>query len=108
MVKKVIIWLDDIRPLPSYYNLPSDIPIVCRSVNEAITTIQHYEKMGYTEFLLNLDHDLGDYYVDGEDGIKLIHWMIETGRNNIHYTVFLHTMNPVGRDNMQALIDRYW
>lgn len=108
MNKKVIIWLDDIRPLPSYYTIPSDIPVVCKSVNQAIKAIQQYENYGYSNFVLNLDHDLGDYYNDGGDGIKLIHWLIETGRNNYNYTVFLHTMNPVGHEDMQALIDRYW
>ena len=54
---------------------------------------------------LDLDHDLGDYAKDGGDGIELVKWLIETER---FYPISLHTMNPVGRDNMLALIDRYW
>jgi hypothetical protein len=54
---------------------------------------------------LDLDHDLGDYANDGGDAICLVHWLAE---NEIFPTVKLHTMNPVGRENMQALINRYW
>ena len=39
------------------------------------------------------------------DGIKLLDWLAERGTA---YSVKLHTMNPVGRENMQSLIDRYW
>ena len=55
--------------------------------------------------VIDCDHDLGDYYPDGGDGIKLIDWLAERGT---YYPIRLHTMNPVGRDNMQRTIDRYW
>lgn len=91
------IWLDDIRPAPSGY-----YPV--RSVNEAKKAIVRAEQEGVA-ILLDLDHDLGDYAADGGDGIELVKWLAETNR---HYVVNLHTMNPVGRQNMQAIIDRYW
>ena len=55
--------------------------------------------------LINCDHDLGDYAYDGGDGIKLLDWLLERGTL---YPIRLHTMNPVGRDNMQRMIDKYW
>ena len=91
------LWLDDLRPAP--------VGVVhCRSVNEAIRQILLYEKTEPIE-LLDGDHDLGDYAWDGGDGIKLIDWLVARGT---YYPVRLHTMNPVGRDNMQRTIDRYW
>ena len=89
------IWMDDLRPAPNGF-------IWCRSVNEAkqtiIAAVEPIE-------LIDCDHDLGDYASDGGDGIKLLDWLAETGQ---HYPVRLHTMNPVGRENMQRLIERYW
>lgn len=44
-------------------------------------------------------------FFDGGDGIKLLDYLAETEQ---YYPVKLHTMNPVGRENMQRLINRYW
>lgn len=95
---KVKIWLDDVRPAPTGYNW-------CKSVNETIKYIEDCEENGLTIELLDLDHDLGEYAIDGGDGIKLVDWLAETNR---FYKINLHTMNPVGRENMQREIDRYW
>ena len=92
------LWLDDIRPAPDGFFL-------AQSVNEAKYAIEKAERLGETKFMLDLDHDLGDYTKDGGDGIELVKWLAETNR---HYEIKLHTMNPVGRQNMQAIIDRYW
>ena len=92
------IWLDDIRPAPNGY-------VWVKSVNQAKRMIIAAE-MSYEEiFELNLDHDLGDYAGDGGDAICLVRWLAETER---YYFIKLHTQNVVGRENMQALIDRYW
>ena len=100
---KFYIWLDDIRDSPYTKNT-----LHTHSVNETINVIISKEKEGYNEFELNLDHDLGDYYKDGGDGYKLILWLIETERNNFNYNIKLHTQNVVGRENMSALVKRYW
>ena len=94
----MLIWLDDVRDAPEGY-------VHVHSVNEAKQLIEDCERKGEKIDLLNLDHDLGDYAPDGGDGIKLVDWLAETGRR---YPIKLHTMNPVGRDNMQRIIDRYW
>ena len=92
------LWLDDERRAPKGH-------IRVYSVNEAKKKILNAEKAKEPIELLDLDHDLGDYAFDGGDGIKLIDWLVETGR---FYPVRLHTMNPVGRKNMQKTIDRFW
>lgn len=96
------IWLDDIRPAPTGY-------IWCKSVNQAINEIETHElmvrKSGHNFYqvdLIDCDHDLGDYASDGGDGIQLLNWLEATNRN---YPIRLHTMNIVGRMNMQAVID---
>lgn len=98
-MKTIKIWLDDIRkpPTKEYWHT--------FSVNETKVLIEFCEKVGEVGFELDLDHDLGDYANDGGDGIELVKWLVETER---FYKIKFHTMNPVGRLNMQALVDRYW
>lgn len=93
---EVRIWLDDIRPAPPGYT-------PCYSVNEAIYTIKVEEELGNKISLLDLDHDLGDFAFDGGDAIKLLDRLEEQGR---YYPIKIHTMNPVGRQNMQVVADR--
>ena len=89
------IWLDDICPSPKGY-------MWCKSVNQAIQLIQNtIEDIE----VIDCDHDLGDYSSDGGDGIKLLDWFAE---NELYYSIKLHTMNPVGRQNMERTILRYW
>lgn len=92
------IWLDDVREAPEeYYH--------CKSVNEAKKKIIECEQAGTVIDVIDCDHDLGDYAEDGGDGIKLIDWLAE---RKTYYPIVLHTMNPVGRENMQREIERYW
>lgn len=89
------IWLDDIRPAPKGY-------IWCKSVNTAKKVIESSKE---SISVIDCDHDLGDFASDGGDGIKLLDWLAETNR---FYPIHIHTMNPVGRENMLRLIRRYW
>ena len=92
------IWLDDLRPAPEGY-------VVTKSVNEAISVVTGAEEKNIEIELLNIDHDLGDYAVDGGDAIKLLDWLAE---RETFYPIKIHTANPVGRANMERIIDRYW
>ena len=96
--RHIRIWLDDIRPAPEGY-------FHCHSVNEAKAKIRECERKGVVIDSIDCDHDLGDFAADGGDGIKLVDWLAAGKR---FYHVELHTMNPVGRANMQSIIDRYW
>lgn len=98
------LWVDDVRPAPVGYRW-------IRSVNEAIETIQNNEIMSkasggkrfYSIELIDLDHDAGEYASDGGDYINLLNWLEKTGRN---YPIKIHSMNPVGVENMRRIIKR--
>lgn len=100
------IWVDDIRPVPNGAEW-----IWCKSVNEAISEIKEAEYMYHASRqkvfwvieLIDIDHDAGDYKTDGGDYIKLLDWLEETGRN---YPIRIHSMNPVGVQNMRRIIQR--
>ena len=92
------IWVDDLRPVPEGYEW-------AKSVNKAIYLVEKAEAGGEKVELLDLDHDLGDYYSDGGDAIKILDWLAERGT---FYPVRIHTANPVGRENMERMIARYW
>ena len=92
------IWVDDLRPVPPGYT-------GTRSVNETIALIEKCEMENIKIELLDLDHDLGDYAADGGDAIKILDFLAE---RESWYPIRIHTANPVGRANMQRMIDRYW
>ena len=92
------IWLDDLRKAPAGY-------ITARSVNEAKIIIEKAEAESEKIELIDCDHDLGDFANDGGDGICLLDWLLERGTL---YRIVLHTANPVGRENMKRMINRYW
>lgn len=92
------IWVDDLRHVPEGYEW-------AKSVNQAISLVEKAETKGETIEVLDLDHDLGDFYTDGGDAIKILDWLAERGT---FYPVRIHTANPVGRENMERMIARYW
>lgn len=99
------LWIDDVRPAPEGY-------VWIKSVNSAIRFIERCEwdecESGEIIFqnqieLIDIDHDAGDYASNGGDYIKLLDWLEETGRN---YPIHIHSMNPVGVENMRRIIKR--
>lgn len=92
------LWLDDLRPVPYGYE-------GAKSVNEAKKLIQEAEHNGIEIEALDLDHDLGDYADQGGDAIRLLDWLAE---RETFYPVEIHTVNPVGRANMERILARYW
>jgi hypothetical protein len=101
------LWVDDVRQAPEGY-------VWCKSVNDAKDSITLREKWNGLPWpyetgdetirpfeLIDIDHDAGDYAKDGGDYIKLLDWLEETGRN---YPIRIHSMNPVGVENMRAII----
>lgn len=93
------LWLDDIRMMPDTYTHHAI------SVNHAKEIIMEAENKNEEIEIISRDHDLGDYSKDGGDGIKLLDWLVE---RETFYPIKLHTANPVGRANMQRMIDRFW
>ena len=93
------IWLDDTRMMPDTYTHHAI------SVNHAKEIIMEAENKNEEIEIISCDHDLGDYSKDGGDGIKLLDWLVE---RETFYPIKLHTANPVGRANMERIINRYW
>ena len=103
------LWIDDVRPAPEGY-------VWCKTVNQAKESIILREQWKGLPWpfetgdeniqpfeLIDIDHDAGDYVSDGGDYIKLLDWLEETSRN---YPIHIHSMNVVGRMNMEAIIEK--
>ena len=94
------LWIDDVRPAPEGYYW-------CKRVKEAINIIDYYR--GNEEWIdkieiLDMDHDAGkyaEYY--GGDYINILKWM-ECNYPNHTIPIHIHSMNPVGVQNMRAII----
>lgn len=94
------LWIDDSRPAPSEY-------IWVKSVKAAKTAIWQYEhSMIDDNILIDLDHDAGDYASEGGDYIKLLDWLEAKNIVDTGYSFHLHSMNPVGVQNMRAIIKK--
>jgi hypothetical protein len=127
------IWVDDTRPAPKGY-------VRVRSVNEAKlliiafmhlkqnrvlsfqTTLDLFNRMSRNKLkkkdfeptiidVIDLDHDAGDYAINGGDYIKILDWLVEqTVVNKADPTAFplaFHTMNTVGRETFKTVAERY-
>lgn len=97
------LWIDDLRPAPAGYTW-------VKTVNDAkwyIESAEEIEEIFPTSTpvikLIDIDHDAGDFVSNGGDYIKLLDWLEETGRN---YPIRLHSMNPVGVQNMRVIINK--
>ena len=94
------LWVDDVR------KPPSNEWIWVQSVAQAIPTICMYERNMHDDtIIIDLDHDAGDFVKYGGDYIEILNWLecediVDTG-----YFFRLHTMNPVGYQNMKVIID---
>ena len=88
------LWIDDIRTPPEGY-------FWCKTVNKARMVIEEAEAMKIQIELIDTDHDAGEFVNEGGDYIELLNWLERTGRN---YPIRIHSMNPVGVQNMRAII----
>ena len=106
------LWVDDVRPAPEGY-------VWCKSVEEAKRAITQAQSKYVRSCIdgspdhslhidiIDLDHDAGDYASDGGDYIELLNWLewLYDGRGT--GTQFhIHSMNPVGVENMRRIIQR--
>lgn len=88
MKKKIYLYVDDLRDCPEGF-------FIARNIDEVKEYFQNYEIE-----ILSLDHDLGadehgNLLLTGYDLVK---YMCEEGLRADK--IYLHTDNPVGRDNM--------
>lgn len=99
-----ILWLDDIRDPVAHGYLGA---IWVKTADEAI----HHLQVGDVE-MASLDHDLSIDDTIGQPkgektGYDVVLWMEE---NNVwpKHGVRVHSMNPVGRQRMQVVIDKHY
>jgi hypothetical protein len=107
------LWIDDVRPAPEGY-------VWCKSTREALRLIvlEHKNEIE----LIDLDHDAGDFAKDGGDFINILNELERLSRhkniiNGVELHNYwhkrcreiqfkLHSMNPVGVENMRRIIQR--
>ena len=94
------LWIDDIRPAPDGF-------VWCKSVNQAKEMIEYRERINYVYVchtsrgiededeieLIDIDHDAGDYVLDGGDYIKLLDWLDGLVRRNKTKLSYTYTLN---------------
>ena len=90
------LWIDDLRPAPEGY-------IWCKSTNEAIRQIKIARKNNVNIDLIDIDHDAGEYAADGGDYIRVLGYL---EFHLIGIPIRIHSMNPVGVENMRRIIQR--
>lgn len=103
------LFVDDVRDLTWVYpDANPDEWVVCRSVLEAATAIS---RLGWPSFV-SFDHDLGLDVPTGYDLAKiLIELDLDTPSNEDgmpkDFGFAVHSANPVGRANIEAMLTRY-
>ena len=88
------IYLDDARQCPTNFSL-------AKNYDECIYLLENNEIS-----VLSLDHDLGEEKT-GYDVCKQLIEMFLDSPERWPQEIYLHTDNPVGRDNMFQLLDHY-
>lgn len=93
----MFVWLDDLRAPPIGFTW-------IKNVDYLIHSLECWRDVKIPINILSLDHDLGENELTGYDFCK---WLVETGFNDPEIyprTIYLHTANGVGRDNMYQLL----
>ena len=86
-MEKVNVYLDDVREAPEGF-------ILVKSMKELVHLFEEKEVC-----ILSLDHDLGENKPTGYDFVKYF------CLNNLEADyIYLHTSNPVGRENMYKML----
>lgn len=104
------LWIDDVRPAPKGYLWVKTVKdakaIICCFEQGIKDLLDEYnfssaELWDKTIEVIDIDHDAGEF--GPPDYIKILDWLEETGRN---YPIHIHSMNPVGIQNMRAIIQK--
>ena len=90
------LWIDDVRPAPEGY-------VWLKSTNETIRYIKVALRWDKRIELIDIDHDAGDYAADGGDYIKILDYL---ERHLLDIPIRIHSMNPVGVENMRSIIKK--
>ena len=102
MAKKVYLWVDDERNHPfKGFTPPQGVMYITTRSYQATVDFLGYCRDEHIEVLIDLDHDLGEE----KTGYDICKFIIENEYPLLGF--ILHTMNPVGRQNMNQLLIHY-
>jgi hypothetical protein len=99
-------WIDDCRPAPEGYihacsvERAKELILIAEILDSMVS---HLNNSNWQIEVIDIDHDAGEYYKYGGDYIELLNWLEGTKRN---YPIRIHSMNPVGIQNMRVIIQR--
>ena len=96
------LWIDDIRPAPEGYVWKKSVNSCLKFIGVALTFVSTWEEPG---LFLDIDHDAGEYAVDGGDYVKILD-ALEKANLSMPISVHIHSQNPVGVENMRRIIKR--
>ena len=99
-MNRFYIFVDDERKFNSDVLKDDVVLITCRTYSSAIEVLKWCRDNGW-EAWLDLDHDLGE----AKTGYDICKFIVENQISILGYT--LHTMNVVGRKNMEQLLSHY-
>lgn len=92
------LFLDDIRPAPDA------TWTIARTYDEAVAIVDVH---GFPD-TVSFDHDLGDDIMTGVSFARfLVDLDLDKATMPASFTYTVHSANPVGRDNIVGLLDRY-
>lgn len=80
---------------------------IARNAHQAIWLIQRKRQC---PSFISFDHDLGSV---GHTGLDFAHWLIEMDMDYhgefipTTFQFYVHSQNPIGRDNIHSLLERY-
>ena len=93
------LWIDDVREAPRDHVWIQGTNIALRFILANIANIE----------LIDLDHDAGDYFKEGGDYIDILKELERLTRTRnmdfSHIKFRIHSANPVGVQNMRAIIE---
>ena len=113
-----VLWLDDLRdPSQGQFKIWLNLAF---GENLDVTWVKDYDefvkyfKKNEMPYAISFDHDLGNELTDHPElnektGLDCAKWLIEYCMNNAVRLpkYFVHSANPVGRENIQNYLDNY-
>ena len=97
------LWIDDVRPAPEGYLWITSVNLAIDFI-DALCVSDEYFDLPVT--LVDMDHDAGVFASDGGDYIKFLDYCEETWGKDLPFDIHIHSLNPVGVENMRRIIER--
>lgn len=91
------LWIDDLRPAPEGWRWAKNLGEAYQEIDEAMDSVRWPKN--WTD--LALDHDLGG----NETTIAFVNWLEHFDMWPVNRPT-VHSMNPVGRKNLERIIQK--